>query len=449
MVFSSHDRPLATQGRPRQVYLSAILLFALLACAPCILARQEQSAKKMKLSKIEFSGLQTHTESEVITASGLQVGQTVDLAALDEAAQRLLDSGLLKKLSYRYHTAGEQATVTFEVEEEKGAGIPVVLENFVWFSEEEIQNAIRQQVPAYDGTAPDSAVDGITRALQGLLRERKIPGRVDYLPSANALGGDAKHVFSVEGVKIPICTLRFSGATAIQESELLKHSTDLLGGDYRRTFVASYARVKLIPVYREHGHLRASFSAPQAKPESASDCQNGVAVILPVEEGLPYTWEKAEWTGNAAIPGPELSAALGLKAGEIANGLKIDKGLESLHDVYAHKGYLNTRLKAVPEFSDSDGQVAYRVEVTEGPQYHMGNFSVVGLPENLSRQLRNNWKLKAGDVYDALYLKEFLKQGIRLDVTDTAPLPGKIVSEAKPDKEKLTVDVTISFKRGG
>ncbi|HEV7857042.1 MAG TPA: POTRA domain-containing protein [Pyrinomonadaceae bacterium] len=448
MIVSSHYRPVAIHHRQRRVHLSPVLLFVLLVCAPCMLAQQGQSAKKMKLSKIEFSGLQTHTESELITASGLQIGQIVDIAALDEAAQRLLDSGLVKKLSYRYHTNGEQATVTFQLEEEKGAGVPVVLENFVWFSEEEIQNAIRQQVPAYDGTAPDSAVDGITRALQGLLRDRKIPGRVDYLPSANALGGDARHVFSIEGVKIPICTLHFSGATAIQESELMKHSQDLLGGDYRRTFVAAYARVKLIPIYREHGHLRAAFSAPWAKPESASDCQNGVTVTLPVEEGLPYTWDKAEWTGNAALSGPELSAALGMKTGEIANGLKIDKGLESLHDVYGHKGYLNARLKAVPDFSDSNGQVTYHVEITEGPQYHMGNFSVIGLSENLSRQLRNNWKLKPGDVYDALYLKEYLKQGIRLEAADMPPLHGKAFSEAKPDKEKLTVDVIITFKRG-
>jgi outer membrane protein insertion porin family len=448
MIVSSRYRPGAIRHRQCTVNLLAVLLFVLLACAPSILAQQEQSAKKMKLSKIEFSGLQAHTESEVITASGLQIGQTVDIAALDDAAQRLLDSGLVKKLSYRVHTNGEQATVTFLLEEEKGAGIPVVLDNFVWFSEEEIRNAIRQQVPTYDGTAPDSAVDGINRALQGLLRDRKIPGRVEYLPSANPLGGDAKHVFSIEGVKIPICTLHFSGATAIQESELLKSSKDLLGGDYRKTFVASYARVKLIPIYREHGHLRASFNEPWAKLESASDCQNGVTVTLPVEEGLPYTWSNAEWTGNAAFSGPELSAALGMKAGEIANGLKIDKSLESLHDVYGHKGYLNARLKAVQDFSDSKGEVAYRVEITEGPQYHMGNFSVVGLPENISRQLRNNWKLKPGDVYDALYLKEFLKQGLRVEVADMATLPGKAFSEAKPDKEKLTVDVIISFKRG-
>jgi hypothetical protein len=30
-----------------------------------------------------------------------------------------------------------------------------------------------------------------------------------------------------------------------------------------------------------------------------------------------------------------------------------------------------------------------------------------------------------------------------------APLPGKVIPDARPDKEKLTVDVIITFKRGG
>jgi outer membrane protein assembly factor BamA len=447
MVFSTQLNPVAIGFMRSRIHLSAVLSFVLLlACAPCALAQEGSSGKKMRLSKIEFSGLRAHPESDAIATSGLQVGQSVDRQMLDDAAQRLLDSGLVKKLSYRYHTSGGQATVTFVVEEENGAGIPVVFENFVWFSDEELKDAIRQQVPAFDGTAPDSAVDGITKALQHLLQDRKLPGRIEYLPSANDTGGDAKHVFSIEGVNIPICTLHFAGASVVQESELLKHSKDLMGGDYRLSFVRAFARVNLIPVYRERGHLRASFLVPQARPESASDCRNGVTVTLPVEEGQAYNWDKAEWAGNAALSAAELSATLGMKPGELANGLKIDKGENALYDAYGHKGYLSPRIRVVPEFADANRQVAYHINIEEGPQYHMGNLIINGLPESIAQQLRSSWKLKPGDVYDAGYLDSFMKAGIKFEARDMAALPKKIVSEIKPDKQKLTVDVTITAR---
>ncbi len=282
---------------------SGVLLFAFLMVTPYVGAQQTPTARRMRLGKIEFTGLQRHSEEEAIAASGLQIGQLVDIPTLDAAAQRLFDSGLFKKLSYRYRTTGDQAVVTFQVEEDIGAAAPVVFDNFVWFSDEELLNAVRQQIPSFGGAAPDSAIDGITKALQRLLQERKISGRVEYMPSADLSGGHAEHIFSVEGVNIPICSLHFSGATAVQESDLTKNSKPLIAGDYKRSFVLSFAQSNLIPIYRERGHLRANFRAPLAKLESdsTSNCKGGVSVTLPVEEGPAYSWSKAEWTGNTTL----------------------------------------------------------------------------------------------------------------------------------------------------
>lgn len=402
----------------------------------------------MRLSKIEFSGLQRHTEAEAIAASGLQVGQSVDIPTLDAAAQRLLDSGLFKKLNYRYRTTGDQAVVTFQVEEEKGEALPVVFDNFIWFSDEELLSAVRQQVPSFDGTAPDSAVDGITKALQRLLEERKVPGRVEYAPYTNLSTGKAEHIYSVEGVSIPICTLHFSGETAIQEDELAKNSKPLIAGDYRRSFVLSFAQVNLIPIYRERGYLRANFLAPMAKLEAdaGSKCKDGVSITLPIEEGSAYSWEKADWNGNAVLSVQELEAALGMKTGELANGLKIDKGIESLKELYGRKGYLAAIVKPAPVFEDANRRVTYHIDIKEGPQYRMGTLTISGLPENTANRLKGKWKLQPGDAYDASYLKEFLNKDLMLDAGEVGGGTKKIVTDIKPDRQKLTVDVAINFK---
>ncbi len=51
-----------------------------------VMAVQAAAGQKVQLGKIEVTGLQRLTTDEVVAATGLQPGQTVDEATLDEAA---------------------------------------------------------------------------------------------------------------------------------------------------------------------------------------------------------------------------------------------------------------------------------------------------------------------------------------------------------------------------
>jgi outer membrane protein assembly factor BamA len=431
-----------------RLLLSAVLWCGFLLTVPWVPA-QQPSPGKMRLSKIDFTGLQRHSPEQAIAASGLQIGQLVDIPTLDAAAQRLFDSGLFKKLSYRYRTTGNQAVVTFQTEEDTGAAVPVVFDNFVWFSDEELLSAIQQQIPSFAGTANDSATNGITKALQQLLQDRKMSGRVEYIPSGDLSGGTTAHIFSVEGVSVPICTVHFSGATAKHESDLIKTSKPLIATDYKQSFVRPFATINLIPIYRERGHLRAKFGTPTAKIESdtPSDCKGGVSVTVPVEEGPLYSWGKAEWAGNAALSNPELEAALRMKTGDLANGLKIDKGLGAVQGAYGKKGYILAKLKTTPVFEDTGPSVTYQIEVTEGPQYHMGMLTITGLSEDRTNELKRKWKLQPGSVYDDSYLNEFLKKDLVLDASEIGYPPKRVTSELKLNRQKFIVEVTISLSK--
>lgn len=426
---------------------SLLFLVAVIAHAPCAHAQQTSSSKSGRLAKIEFKGLERLKEEQAIAASGLKIGQMIDATTLDAASQSLIDSGLFKKLSTRYHVENGQATVTFTVEEAK-AGVPVVFDNFVWFSEEELQSAIRRDVPAFDGTAPESGTftDQIARALERLLKEHNIQGQVQYNPSADLSGGNAKQIFSVTGVPLPLCSISFPGAGGIAESELVKNSKPLMANDYSREFVAEFARNNLIPLYQEKGHLRARFLTPSAKPENGKDCKNGVAVTIPVEEGLIYSWNKVDWEGNSALNSAELETALGMRAGAVANGVKFGEGLKAVRAAYGKHGYLGLRLQPAPDFDDANRRVSYRISITEGPQFRMGEFIVNGLSETEASRLKAKWKLQPGEAYDASYLKDFLTRAT-LEIRASLSSGHKgIKTEEKPDRQKLIVDVVITFK---
>jgi outer membrane protein assembly factor BamA len=419
--------------------------FLLVLTSPCF------AQQPVILRHIEFVGLKKMTSQQAIDASGLKIGDTINPQVIDAAAEKLMQSGLFRKLGYKVRTADNEATIIFEVEE-ASRNLPVVFENFVWFSEDEIARAIRQDVPFFDGTAPEAGTttDKIAAALQRLLSQKKIPGRVEHLPYANMNTGRQEILFTVEGVKIPVCSLHFPGAAAISEADLIKAAQNLFKNDYSKKVAAIFADTQLVPLYRHLGHLRAQFQEPTAAPEqSPSRCADGVALTIPVDEGVVYSWDAAEWTGNQTLTKEDLTSALGMKTGEVADGDKIDKGLKDVRKAYGRRGYLAAHFKESIEFDDSTRRVSYRFNVNEGARYFMGNLIVNGLAAEEVERLKARWTLGSNAVFDESYLDDFRQTGLREFMTGLMQRTGaraKIEVEMKPNAQKQTVDVIFTFR---
>ena len=407
-----------------------------------------------KVAKIEVEGLQQLSADEVISTSGLKAGAPFSIADLDAAGQRLIDSGLFTKVSYRTTTRANQVTIVLQVVENKGGQSPVVFDNFVWFTNDELITAIKREVPSFNGTAPDVGrmTDDIKRALQTLLKEHNINGTVDYAPEQAGINSTKQqHLFSVSGVPIPICRLHFPGAKNVSEEKLVKSSKELTNADYSLKSSIAFGTFVLFKLYREVGQLHAKFLEPIAKFEGAENCKGGVDLSIPVEEGPIYLWDKAEFTGNEALSPSELAAALGMKNGEVANGTRIDRGLFEISRRYGFTGHLDVRVGAAPEFDDAASRVSYKINLKEGPQYKMGKLTIKGLDEADANSLEERWKLKNGEVFDTSYTDRFFR-------TDAREAMQRIMSarqlqhkgppelEITPNRQNLNADVTIAFK---
>nr|MDQ5839478.1 hypothetical protein [Acidobacteriota bacterium] len=245
----------------------AVALFVLALCPSPLRAQQQGAQQPLKIDRVEFKGLERVTEAEALEKSGLQAGQTVSIDEVDTAANRLLESGLFEKLSYSVKGKSDKAVVTFTVVEQKSS-MPVAFDNFVWFTEEELRAAVKRKVPTFDGTAPEAGgvTEQIKRALEDLLRERKVEGTVEYTLSADASWRKVEHLFTVRGPELRVCKLSFVGARALPEETLVQKSGGILDNDYSRAYVNGFAEANLLPLYQERGYLRAAFSPPMAKP---------------------------------------------------------------------------------------------------------------------------------------------------------------------------------------
>lgn len=401
-----------------------------------------------KIAKIETEGLQNLTTETVIATSGLKVGDAFSVDALDAAAERLVSSGLFTKVGYRTRNVAGNVTITFQLEELKGQSSPVVFDNFIWFSDDDLTAAIKREVPSFNGSAPDAGNtnDTIKKALQNLLTERKLPGQVEY----NLTEHD--HLFRVVGVPMKICTLHFPGAQSVPEQKLIEATRSSMDVDYSRQTAKVFPNFGLFPIYRELGHLRATFGEPVAKPATTSGCE-GVDLTIPVNEGAVYSWSKAEWFGNQVLTTKELDDALGMKSGEVANGKKFDKGLKEAQSAYGKHGHIGARINPAAEFDDAARSVIFKIAITEGPQYRMGTVEFRGFSADDAFILKKRFALKSGDVYDQSYAGRYLRGDAGETLSRIArdrqaqgkPVPN-LGTQENANRENLTVDLVIELK---
>ncbi len=129
-----------------------ILCLAIIIAAN--VAAAQQSARK--IARIEVEGLQRLSSADVIATSGLKTGVPFSIQDVDEAGEKLVESGLFAKVGYRTVTNSNEVTVVFQVEEAKNSQSPVAFDNLVWFTNEELTAAIKRQLPSFTGSAPDS-----------------------------------------------------------------------------------------------------------------------------------------------------------------------------------------------------------------------------------------------------------------------------------------------------
>jgi outer membrane protein insertion porin family len=392
------------------VHRRSVASIVVVACAAALSLAAVHAQLQMEVARIELVGAKRFSSADVAKLAGLTLGKTVTVTDLNAAAQRLADTGLFENVKYRYLLSGRRATVTFEIEESPWT-IPVLFDNFIWFTDAQVTDAVRDVLPTFDGTVPRSheIPDRIIAALQKLLATQKAPGQVQFFPEAEMSGRLLRYVFAVKEPAPALCQLRFIGASPAIEPALVNAARELVGTDYSRFTLQNISRGTLTDLYRRRGYWSATIGAPVTSVESGGRC-SGVTVALPITEGVAYTWGGAEWTGNSVISAEELNAALTIKPGDVADLAKIDEGLRAISRLYGRKGYLQQRSPYTPKLDDQNRRAVFAFRVDEGPQYRMGTFTVVGLPESEHQAIQARWKLKPGDVFDDEYGRTFMKE---------------------------------------
>jgi len=399
-----------------------------------------------KLIAFKVTGTVRYTDQEILSASGLQLGQNFGEGDFKEAVRRLGDTGLFTDIAFSYSYSDEGTKLEFQLTDAPQKNVvPIHFENFVWFTDAELIAGLQRQIPLFTKEVPVEGgyPDKISAALQALLDEKHLPGHVDYLRQAKQDGGDMTGIaYRVVDADIRIHSFEFPGASAEQQDLLKTATRRYIGADYDRDSLATVARMDCLPVYLQRGYLKAAFAASDARVESSSDSGIQVDAILPVTPGNMYSTSGVGWKGNAVIATSQLQTMIHLPPGQPADAVRLQTDLEAIGKLYGDQGYMRAHVNAVPTMDDAKSAVHYDLNVVEGDQFKMGDLDIVGLDSESKARLTEAWSLAEGQPYNASYPKKFLETSFRA-------LPGGAhwnasINQAVNESDK-TVDVTITF----
>jgi outer membrane protein assembly factor BamA len=399
-----------------------------------------------KLLSIHVTGLQHFTENQVVSASGLRLGQFAGEEEFKQAAQKLGETGLFTQLNYSYKYSTQGCDLELQVAENDHL-VPIIFDNFVWFSDDELLRLLRDRVPLFDGRVPGGGhlTDQIADTLGTLLAERKIGGRVEYMASGPLDGGIESYDYKLSMHAIVIRNMDFPGATDPETPLLQAAAKPLSGQDYLRTKMRVQEKFNFLPVYHTRGYLKAQFAEAQAKV-AEDGTQTLVDVSFPVTPGVKYKLADMKFSGNNVFPAEKLRDLIHLKIGEPANSVELADDLQQIHKLYGTKGYLFAHADAEPTMDDAAATVAYELKVTEDEMYRMGELSIDGMPEENAKKMLAQWQMKKGDPYDSSYAQRFFSVMYR-----DFGLHGSydVVPKEAMDRQQKVVNVALHFVQKG
>jgi outer membrane protein assembly factor BamA len=435
---------------PRSIRLAA---FAILLSASVAHAQTQSAApaSTAALREVRADGLKSLTQPQILTISGLQIGAEVGRDDLQAAADKLVQSGLFAHVTYKFQSRADGLIVTFQLEETER--IPAYFDNLPWFTDGELNDAIRAKLPSYNGTLPaaGAVVDQAAEAAGEFLAMHGLQAAIEHQVVANPNGDGNIQEFHIDGAALKISSLEFGDATLNSSKVVQQALAELKGKPYSRMAIDLFLTEQVRPIYLKQGYLRAKLGPPEIRLTGNPNQKlpEQIPVFVPVTAGAVYKWKGAQFTGNSLLSTTTLTSDLGLKTDDVADGMAIEAGLDRIREEYAHVGYLEAKIDPVASYDDQAHAVSYKVRIEEGTSYKFNALTITGLSPTAEKRLREAWSIPQGELFDKATYEDFLTklETKPAEIFHNLPVHYENVGHwIQPDEGNHTVDVLLDFK---
>lgn len=425
------------------------LLFLSLCAIPT--DAQTAPAGTALLREIHTEGIKSVTEPQVAGLSGLQTGAQVGKDDLQAAADKLVQSGFFAKVRYNFQSRTDGLVVIFHVEE--APRIPAYFDNLPWFADSELNDAIRAKLPFYDGSLPEAGgvVDQAADAIGQFLAAHGLQAAVEHQVAANPIGDGNVQQFHINAEALHIASLQFSDPALNASRAVQQQLPELLGKPYSRIAIDLFLTEQIRPTYLQKGLLRAKLGPPEVRLTGNPNQKlpEQIPVYVPIDPGPVYHWKGVEWSGNNVLSTITLTNSVGVKPGDVADGMAIEAAWDRVAEAYGQRGYLHAKLDPTPTYDDQAHTISYRVRIDEGKPFRFAAMVITGLSPAAEKLLREAWPIPQGEIFDKVKFEDFLTmlEAHSKEIFKDLPIHYDEVGHwVQPDEAVSTVQVLLDFK---
>ena len=378
----------------------------------------------------------------VLALTSLNLGQLAGKPEFDAARDRLVASGNFETVGYKFEPGPNKQgfAVTFQVTEVQPV-FPVRFED-LGVPAKDIERVLAAKDPLFSPAnlpATKNVLDRYTAWIQEYLGTRGVTEKI--VGKVVALTSDTFVIAFRPARGLPaVSQVTFTGNQVVPGSVLRAAVNDVaIGAPYTEAGFREILNNTIRAVYEQRGRVRVAF--PEVRAEPAGDVE-GVNVVVRIDEGASYELGKVEIAGPSPLTPAALLKIGDFKTGDVANFDRVHEGLERIRLAVRREGYLKAKVTSERNINDEKKTVAIAVRIDPGPQYMMGQLTLVGLDLEGEAEMRRVWTMKEGKVFNPEYPDHFLT---RIKEEGVFEGLGSTKADSKINEGAHVVDVTLTF----
>lgn len=197
---------------------------------------------------------------------------------------------------------------------------------------------------------------------------------------------------------------------------------------------------KIRAYYQNNGFLKAQVGDPDIRIT-----EKDILVVIPINEGEPYTVGLVKIEGDLIKPAEELKAKLTLTSGKIYSRAIIEVDREALINEYASIGHAKVSVVISPKIDAVTKTVNLKYRIRKGPLMYVERINIHGNTRTRDKVIRRELRVREGDLVNLASIRRSAFNLRRLQFFDEVEfnnLPGSA-------DDKLVMDVRVKERSTG
>ena len=417
--------------------------------------------KTYELDSITVSGIKTFNEQTVISYSGLRKGQKIKVPGeeVSSVINKLWGLELFSNINV-FVTNVENNKISLDIEIEE---LPTLTDVKINGLKKGNTETLIKDTELTKGKKLSESF--LTNTKNYITNKYKKEGFLDTKVNLNTIkdtvgANSYKMVVNIDkGQRIKIKEIDFNGNEVFKESKLrskLKNTkiknpirfwkrSKYINNDFNDDLNG------LIEFYKENGFRDARIIKDTLLRNDKTS--NSIALKLDIEEGKKYYFGDIDFIGNTVYSNNSLQQILGLKKGDVYNGVLLKKRIadtskpdgNDITNLYQNNGYLFSNINAV-EVSAIKDTIDFEIRITEGKLANFNKIVVEGNTKTNDHVIYRELRTKPGELYSKDKLVRTVREVGQLGFFDAEQINPQIENV---DPNSGTIDVRFDLVESG